>query len=230
MIGIEGVRIDIIEDSILAALEKSADGIDLEGRDTSDGRCNKIQGHIRQKMTEAQYPTGEDRSMAFARCLLLDSKLSGNQGFLGDGLNAEVELQMWCDRNRPLIGCNATTRASVHYDVAYLKEALEIATCFHVISKLAEGRTFQVTKADYIGMGPPSAKVADMVCVFNGATAPCVVRKVTRPSSIQGQQSITGLTEIEKWEIIGDCYVHGIMSNEVASPEWQEKKEVFWIV
>ncbi|KAN0105882.1 HET domain containing protein [Hyaloscypha variabilis] len=231
MIGIEGVRIDIIEDSIPAELDKSVDGIDLEGGDLQAmAGVTKFKATFAKKMEQAEYPTGEDPSMAFARCLLLDNKLRFTQGFLGEGLNAKVELQMWCQRNWPLIDCNATTRASVDYDSAYLKGALEAATGFDIISRLAEGRTFLVTKTGYIGMGPHNFKAGDVACVFNGATAPCIIRKVTRHSSFKGQQSITGLGEIETWEIIGDCYVHGIMKNEVASSEWQEKKEIFWIV
>jgi len=137
---------------------------------------------------------------------------------------------MWCERNRPLIDCNSTANASLNYDSASLKVALETATCFSVISKVARGQSFQITKTGYIGMGPHNVNSSDVACVFNGATTPCVLRKVTRHSSIQGQQSITGLSEIETWEIIGRCYVQGIMNHEVASPEWQEKKEVFWIV
>jgi hypothetical protein len=32
----------------------------------------------------------------------------------------------------------------------------------------------------------------------------------------------------EQYELIGDCYVHGFMDNEVA-PEWRAKKQTFWI-
>jgi hypothetical protein len=137
---------------------------------------------------------------------------------------------MWCERNRPLIDCNSATSASLNYDSASLKVALETATYFSVISNVAQDRTFQITKTGYIGMGPQNVNPGDVACVFNGATAPCVLRKVKQHSSIQGQQSITGLSEIETWEIIGDYYVHGIMNNEVSNPEWQEKREVFWIV
>jgi hypothetical protein len=33
----------------------------------------------------------------------------------------------------------------------------------------------------------------------------------------------------EQYELIGDCYVHGFMDNEVAAPEWRAKKQTFWI-
>jgi hypothetical protein len=79
-------------------------------------------------------------------------------------------------------------------------------------------------------MGSPSAEVGDMVCVFNGATAPCVLRKSTKHESVQRDDSITAAREVDNWEIIGDCYLHGFMNNEATSPEWQEKKEVIWIV
>jgi hypothetical protein len=33
----------------------------------------------------------------------------------------------------------------------------------------------------------------------------------------------------EQYELIGECYVHGFMDNEVAAPEWRAKKQTFWI-
>lgn len=32
------------------------------------------------------------------------------------------------------------------------------------------------------------------------------------------------------WRLIGDSYVHDFMDNEVVSPEYREKAEMFWII
>lgn len=33
----------------------------------------------------------------------------------------------------------------------------------------------------------------------------------------------------EQYELVGECYVHGLMNNEVVAPEWRAKERMFWI-
>ena len=33
----------------------------------------------------------------------------------------------------------------------------------------------------------------------------------------------------EQYELVGECYVHGLMDNEVVAPEWRAKEQNFWI-
>lgn len=54
------------------------------------------------------------------------------------------------------------------------------------------------TEKEYIGLVPRSTQVGDYIAVFKGGRVPLVIRQ-------------RGL----KWQLIGDCYVHGIMRGEV---------------
>ena len=33
----------------------------------------------------------------------------------------------------------------------------------------------------------------------------------------------------EPWELIGDCYIHGFMNNEILRPEFSEKSQMFFV-
>lgn len=67
------------------------------------------------------------------------------------------------------------------------------------------------TARGYFGMAPMTVDVGDEVALLEGGRLPFVLRK--RESS-------------PNWELLGDCYVHGIMSGELFE---QEKCEVMWI-
>jgi hypothetical protein len=64
------------------------------------------------------------------------------------------------------------------------------------LKRLSCGRFF-VTKRGYIGVGPPTTKFNDKVCVFTGGGVPFILEKRKRTYSL-----------------IGECYVHGIMYGE----------------
>lgn len=64
------------------------------------------------------------------------------------------------------------------------------------LKRLSCGRFF-VTKRGYIGVGPPTTKLNDQICVFAGGGVPFVLDKKKRACSL-----------------IGECYVHGIMYGE----------------
>ncbi|KAK4169920.1 HET-domain-containing protein [Cladorrhinum sp. PSN259] len=60
------------------------------------------------------------------------------------------------------------------------------------------GRVFFLTKRGYMGLGPPRMKLGDTVAVFLGGQAPFIVRQGSR----------------NRYRLIGQCYVHGIMDGE----------------
>jgi hypothetical protein len=62
-------------------------------------------------------------------------------------------------------------------------------------------RLFKTTKG-CIGIGPRCLKKGDAVTLFKGGMVPLVIR-----------------SRGDKWELIGDCYVHGIMHGEVYSAQ-----------
>lgn len=53
------------------------------------------------------------------------------------------------------------------------------------------------TKSGYLAIIPESSKVGDHIALLEGGKTPYVLRKVE-----------------EKWKILGDCYVHGVMFGE----------------
>jgi hypothetical protein len=79
-------------------------------------------------------------------------------------------------------------------------------------------------------LGPLYAEGGEVVCVFNGASTPTVLRKVLRVDSARVGQPAIEEMGVERWEIVGNCSLDGFMDNEATSPEWREKKETIWIV
>jgi hypothetical protein len=94
--------------------------------------------------------------------------------------------------------------------------------------------TFIITKSGYIGTGPRYAEAGDAVCVFDGAQTPFVLRKIDCDDFVSDGPPLPEQRGFDgdggRWQIIGDCYLHGFMDNEVVSPKWQEKRQQFWIV
>lgn len=56
------------------------------------------------------------------------------------------------------------------------------------------------TKKGYLGLGFQEPQVGDNICVLQGGNVPFILRKI-------GESS--------RFQVIGDCYVHGIMKGEV---------------
>ena len=61
------------------------------------------------------------------------------------------------------------------------------------------------TKSGYIGRGPPLLREGDKVCAFLGGKTPFIVRKAATP----------WLALYNRFHLVGECYVRGLMSREV---------------
>ena len=72
------------------------------------------------------------------------------------------------------------------------------AACFTV----ASDRRLLVTKKGYLGLGPCNMKVDDVVFLIPGADAPMILRP-----------------EKDKWRLVGEAYIHGVMQGEVKDIE-----------
>ena len=71
-------------------------------------------------------------------------------------------------------------------------------------------RIFGVTAKRYMGLLPRGTQIGDLVCVFNGAPTPCVLRR---------------RLDNDGYLLLGECYVHGIMDGEILqmeSIEWRD--------
>ena len=60
-----------------------------------------------------------------------------------------------------------------------------------------------MTTKGYLGVGDQSVAKGDRVCIFHGAPVPFILREIVPKS----------------FELIGECYVHGIMDGEFFSEE-----------
>jgi hypothetical protein len=67
-----------------------------------------------------------------------------------------------------------------------------------VLRAFGKGRRLFVTQAGLLGLGPDSAEVGDAIYIIPGASTPFVLRRKTK----------------KQHQIIGECYVHGIMDGE----------------
>jgi hypothetical protein len=70
-------------------------------------------------------------------------------------------------------------------------------------------RKFFKTTKGYIGIRPRTLQKGDGVALFKGGMVPLVIRSLG-----------------DKWELVGDCYVHGIMHGEAYLAQ---RCSVLWI-
>ncbi|KAK4210989.1 heterokaryon incompatibility protein-domain-containing protein [Rhypophila decipiens] len=73
------------------------------------------------------------------------------------------------------------------------------------VSDMCGGRMFGVTAGGKMGIFPAGTRVDDAVVVFWGSTVPFVLRKAS-PSA--------GNNDGDNYQLVGACYVHGIMDGE----------------
>ena len=70
----------------------------------------------------------------------------------------------------------------------------------------AIGRSFSSTKRGYVGWMPEEATMGDEIWVFHGCRVPFVLRPA---DDRQGDE--------RAYRLIGDCYLHGLMSSEASA-------------
>jgi hypothetical protein len=77
---------------------------------------------------------------------------------------------------------------------------------------MVPNHAFFITKAGYIGMGPPKILPGDQVWVLYGSRVPFVMRKAKTSDKDYHTPQLT---------LIGDAYLHGIMDGEAVSDRHQ---------
>ncbi|KAL2126231.1 hypothetical protein VTI74DRAFT_1378 [Chaetomium olivicolor] len=90
-----------------------------------------------------------------------------------------------------------------------------------IASATLQRRLFFTSKG-YIGLGPPNTTEGDRVCVFTGGSMPFLVRDA-------GDREVRCVGLRACHQLIGDCYVHGVMDGEVmGNPvSGHEKEKVY---
>ncbi|MCJ1388737.1 hypothetical protein MMC18_001586 [Xylographa bjoerkii] len=88
------------------------------------------------------------------------------------------------------------------------------ANSFHISYKEAcIGRRFFVTNKGYFGIGPAELEEGDQIYVLAGGKHPFALR----PSS---------MPQPDTFELVGDCYVHGVMDGEAVSDHATARESV----
>ena len=231
-VGFDGVCIDMVEISISLIEE-----IPLDSELVIQRAVESIQlfrNAFSSRATTNSYPTGEDPWLAFARCMLLGNRLVDSQRNLGT-TSPEAMLKMWEDWYECLVDNNAPSHSNVECSAEAFEALKEKHMAYtNAILTISVGRTYIITKSGYIGIGPFLVEAGDAVCIFDGAQTPFILRKVSGNELVPDELPATGQKDPdqdrERWNIIGDCYLHGFMDNEVVDSEWQEKRRQFWLV
>jgi hypothetical protein len=83
------------------------------------------------------------------------------------------------------------------------------------IDRVCKARDFIVTERGFLGLGPMTMKVGDMIVVLLGGNLPFVLRKSSDDS---------------EYSLVGECYVHGVMDGEAISKKEEKEFEDFILV
>jgi hypothetical protein len=232
-VGFDGVCVDIVD--ILISLTEEIPLDSTLGLQRAVESVRLFRNAFSSRATTNSYPTGEDPKLAFARCVLLDNSLVDSQLSLGRIINPEAMLKMWEDWYECLVDSNAPSHSNMECSTEAVEALHEKHRAYtNAIVNIPHGRTYIITKSGYIGIGPCFAEARDAICVFDGAQTPFILRKVSGNELVPDELPESGQKdpdlESERWKIIGDCYLHGFMNNEVVDSEWQEKRRRFWLV
>lgn len=94
-------------------------------------------------------------------------------------------------------------------------------------------RTCRQDLASANGLIVTCKPACDIVVVFDGAQTPFVLRKAEQTQIVEETDVSNISTEPwkeQKWKVVGECYVHGLMDNEILNSKFAEQRQTFfWI-
>lgn len=236
VIRIRGVLLDVVNMDVSGEPE-SVDGIASHLRNHADARqqfamilrwsdlCN-----VNHKGTE--YYNGEEVQSVVARTLVLNdhshvtcriSNMDSSPG-AGDGMAQWLRRLICIERH--LSPCKIS-------QCAMLPSQETVTQVLELVEAVGHGRSLFTTKSGYIGLGPVSLEPGDAIVFFHGAETPFLLRKVCLDKGKGNARSCTaddGSRSAERWQLVGDCYLHGFMNNEILRPDYKGKHRLFWLV
>ncbi|KAJ3545639.1 hypothetical protein NM208_g2414 [Fusarium decemcellulare] len=201
----------------------------------------------------SRYPTKEPRMAAYWRTLCMDTVRS--LGFRGVPLNKDRRYRrcsrcyvreatkQWMSRTGlphstvadsssalqiPLVSRPGSREPSPHRLPVQEtgpdgeEKLTYVAVDFAVTSATLNRRLF-FTKKGYMGLGPATMKAGDAAYVFAGGHMPFIVRHAK-------ERDVPKVGMRNCHELIGDCYIHGIMDGEVMDKFEQDKRSVYLLV
>ncbi len=215
-IRIVGVEIGTIEEDISTLAPESSSLTEIWG--SNPKRLLSIQHQLTK--SKQSYPTGENINKAFARTLFLNNRSTLTSIFTR---SQQDICELWTEfehlvNNNESGGESASSGAGPFSAFARSPSLL---------------RNFFTTNTSYFGLGPSYTRPGDVVVIFNGDTTPFVLRPI-KPDRQLTNLSVEEKTKDifspdEQYELVGECYVHGLMDNEVIAPQWRTKEQSFWI-
>jgi hypothetical protein len=215
-IQIVGVKIGIVEEDITTLAPESSSLTEIWGSNP------KRLLSIEQKLTKSKqsYPNGEKINKAFARTLFLDNRTTLTTLLIG---KEQDIFELWTlfeqfISNNEVVGETVSSGAGPF-------SAIARSSSVH--------RNFFTTNTGYFGLGPRYTRPGDVVVIFNGDITPFVLRQIRPDRQLTNLNVEEKTKEIfspdDQYELVGECYVHGLMDNEVVAPEWRAKEQSFWI-
>ncbi|KAH7400229.1 heterokaryon incompatibility protein-domain-containing protein [Cadophora sp. MPI-SDFR-AT-0126] len=121
-----------------------------------------------------------------------------------------VELSKYNDKIAKEI--LAKERKSLPTDEGYWQTVQDTATWGTALGTCASMRKFAVTKGGYMAVLPTMAEVGDVVSVVCGCRYPLLLRRKGGSRGYDGEPC-------PAYELVGECYVHGIMDGEMMNAE-----------
>ncbi|PMD16651.1 hypothetical protein NA56DRAFT_307360 [Hyaloscypha hepaticicola] len=215
-IQIAGVEIGIVEEDISSLAPESSSLTEIWG--SNPKRMLSIEHQLTK--SKQSYPTGENINKAFARTLFLNNRSKLTTSFIG---NQQDICELWTEfeylvNNNEIGGESASSGAGPFSAFARISSIL---------------RNFFTTNTGHFGLGPRYTRPGDVVVIFNGDTTPFVLHQIKPDPQLISLNVEEKTNEIfspdEQYELVGECYVHGLMDNEVVAPEWRAKEQNFWI-
>jgi hypothetical protein len=193
-----------------------------------------LSAFLQSRATEL-YPTGEPADLALIRTLILDGRYGNSPAFLEgtDAFDLSRVTVLLADYVSPDADDGLILRMSGFFPGRHpaLRKYLEL------MNEILHNRTLIESQGGYFGLGPNSMESGDLVVAFHGAETPYALRRVEagHPNSTQIplQEPINDFEKMkpadikEKWELIGPCYLHGFMDNEV--PQSDAGSKYFFI-
>ncbi|KAF7933949.1 uncharacterized protein EAE98_003658 [Botrytis deweyae] len=219
-----GVRVDIIADDLSTIFPDRDDLHSLEDIWKSHpARLINLKDFLLKHLpTDKSLPI-EDATKNFVGTILSEMAFVGSLQGIPQVENGLEGLYTWW-MNFENAHAKKTDSSNIPVNLGSLKMPRE---------SFRRSGNFVITKTGHMGTGPLLVKRGDIVAIFDGLRTPIVLRPVlpdqpSRPPMYSPNKEQVFVPD-EQWELLGECYLHGFMNNEVAEPQWREKSEMFWI-
>ncbi|OCK74210.1 HET-domain-containing protein [Lepidopterella palustris CBS 459.81] len=83
-------------------------------------------------------------------------------------------------------------------------------------------KRFFITKRGFMGLGPRGIKPGDLIYILAGGQVPYVLRKLYHQHFLRGSEASP------HYQLVGECYVHGIMYGEWVAMEGARSRGNLW--